>query len=254
MKLLLIIESGSLTGQQFELEQGSLSLGRSAESHIKFDFQKDPGVSSHHAVIHSENNTFRLIDEHSTNGTLVNGSLTQDSFLQDGDTIRLGVQGPQLRVSIQQPAERTQEFRIPVSDENMQPPPLPPQSSASATTLPGGISRFSPQQMMQTREGKRTLIGCVVSGLICGFLMLLVMALMISQLGFFAAFVGTIVAFLPLPFYLFAVFWIDRFDPEPGWAISASFAWGGLVAILSFLRYEYDVRNNDGRNSRSTTR
>lgn len=62
--------------------------------------------------------------------------------------------------------------------------------------------------------------------------MLIVMALMIRQLGFFAAFVGTIVAFAPAPFYLFAVLWIDRFDPEPGWAIAASFAWGGLVAIL----------------------
>jgi RsiW-degrading membrane proteinase PrsW (M82 family) len=94
------------------------------------------------------------------------------------------------------------------------------------------MSRFSPQQMMQTREGRRSLIGCVVSGIIVGFLMVIVMAVMISQLGFFSAFVGTIVAFLPLPFYLFAVFWIDRFDPEPGWAVAASFAWGGLVAII----------------------
>ena len=65
--------------------------------------------------------------------------------------------------------------------------------------------------------------------------MLVVMALMISQLDSLAAFVGTIVAFAPVPFYLFAVFWIDRFDPEPGWAIVASFAWGGLVALVSFV-------------------
>ena len=47
-----------------------------------------------------------------------------------------------------------------------------------------------------------------------------------------AAFVGTIVAFMPAPLYLLAVLCIDRFDPEPGWAIAASFFWGGLVAIL----------------------
>jgi RsiW-degrading membrane proteinase PrsW (M82 family) len=222
MKLRLSIETGSLTGQQFELEQGSIVLGRGPDSTIRFDFQKDPGVSTRHAVIQSEDHSFRLIDERSTNGTLINGAVTQNSILQNGDTIRLGPNGPQIRVSIEtafQP-ERTQEFQV------MQPPPLPPYTPQVAA------SSFSPQQMMQSREGRRSVIGCAVSAVIGGFLMLVVMGLMISQLGFFAAFVGTVVAFAPVPFYLFAVFWIDRFDPEPGWAVAAAFAWGGLVAIL----------------------
>ncbi|HSE42455.1 MAG TPA: PrsW family glutamic-type intramembrane protease, partial [Acidobacteriota bacterium] len=111
------------------------------------------------------------------------------------------------------------------SDTNATPPPLPDYTQNAG-------SQFSPQQLMQTREGRRTLISCGVSVVVGGFLMLLVMALMIRQLGFGAAFVGTIVAFMPAPFYLLAVLCIDRFDPEPGWAIAASFFWGGLVAIL----------------------
>ena len=42
MKLRLTIESGSLAGQEFELEQGSIVLGRGTDSHIKFDFKHDP--------------------------------------------------------------------------------------------------------------------------------------------------------------------------------------------------------------------
>ncbi len=247
MKLRLTIESGSLAGQEFELEQGSIVLGRGTDSHIKFDFKHDPGVSTRHAVIQSEDHSFRLIDEGSTNGTLVNGAITQNSVLQNGDTIRLGAQGPQMRISIEEiikPAERTQEFPVITHFDSTtpeppppphQPPPLPPYTPPAASenyTPHNAASSFSPQQIMQTREGRRSLIGCGISVVIGGFLMLVVMALMISQLGFFAAFVGTIVAFAPVPFYLFAVFWIDRFDPEPGWAIVASFAWGGLVAIL----------------------
>ncbi len=236
MKLRLIIESGSLAGHQFELEQGSISLGRSAESQIKFDFNQDPGVSSKHAVIYAQDHNFRLIDERSTNGTLINGTATRDGFLNEGDVIRLGPTGPQIRVSIEseQPAdEKTVIFKAP----EMPPPPPPfvPQPQPEIPPPPPpqeAASGFSLQHFTQTREGRRTLVGCAVSVAIGGFLMLIVMALMINQLGFGAAFVGTVAAFFPAPFYLLALLLIDRFDPEPGWAIAGSFAWGGLVAIL----------------------
>lgn len=233
MKLRLIIESGSLAGQQFELEQGSINIGRSADSQIKFDYYKDRGVSSKHAVISAEDHKFHLIDERSTNGTLLNGTATRDGFLNDGDVIRLGPNGPQIRVSIEteQPAEaKTAVFKAPEAEL---PPPFVPQPEVpQQPTIVPAAPGFSLQNFIQTSEGRRTLIGCAVSVAIGGFLMLLVMAMMIQQLGFGAAFVGTIVAFLPAPFYLLALLLIDRFDPEPGSAIAASFAWGGLVAIL----------------------
>lgn len=241
MKLRLIIESGSLAGQQFELEQGSIQLGRSAESQIRFDFHGDPGVSSKHAVITAQDQNFRLIDERSTNGTLINATATRDGFLNDGDIIRLGLNGPQIRVSIEseQPAEvKTVIFKAP------EPPPPPPPAPVPQPEIPPqpqilqqpsfqpAVSGFSLKHFTQTREGQRTLMGCAVSVTVCGFLLLIVMAMMVEQLGFGAAFVGSFVAFIPAPFYLLALFLIDRFDPEPGWAIAASFAWGGLVAIL----------------------
>lgn len=235
-----MIESGSLAGQQFELEQGSINLGRSADSQIRFDFHKDPGVSSKHAVIYAEDRKFHLIDERSTNGTLINGTATRDGFLNDGDIIRLGLKGPEIRISIEkdQPVEeKTAIFKAP------EPPPQPPPPSVQQPELspPPPIqqpplqqpnSGFTLRHFMQTREGQRTLMGCAVSITVCGFLLLIVMAMMVQQLGFFPALIGTVVAFIPAPFYLLALLLIDRFDPEPGAAIAASFAWGGLVAIL----------------------
>ena len=238
MKLRLFVESGSLAGQQFELEQGSINLGRSADSQIRFDFTKDPGVSSKHAVISVEDNNFRLIDERSTNGTLINGTATRNGFLNDGDVIRLGPNGPQIRVSIEsdRPADEKTIIFKPADLTPPQPPPPPPFVPQPVIPpqpqMQQGPPGFSLQNFMQSREGRRTLIGCAVSGAVGGFLMLIIMALMVRQLGFSATFVGTIVAFFPAPFYLLALLLIDRFDPEPGWAIAASFAWGGLVAIL----------------------
>jgi RsiW-degrading membrane proteinase PrsW (M82 family)/pSer/pThr/pTyr-binding forkhead associated (FHA) protein len=238
LKLRLVIESGSLAGQQFELEEGSIQLGRSAESQIRFDFHGDPGVSSKHAVITAQDHNFRLIDERSTNGTLINGTATRDGFLNDGDVIRLGPNGPQIRVVIEtdQPAEqKTVIFKLP------EPPPVPPpipqpeipqQQIPPPPPLQPPASGFSLQNFMQTREGRRTLMGCAVTVTVCGFLLLIVMAMMIQQMGFFPTFVGTVVAFIPAPLYLLALLLIDRFDPEPGTAIAASFAWGSLVAIL----------------------
>lgn len=260
MKLRLTIESGSLAGREFELEQGALVLGRAADVDIKFDFNLDPGVSSRHAVIRAEESHFRLVDERSTNGTLINGSVTKDSILQNGDMILLGSQGPQIRVTIE--AERpeqqqTREFLPPelktqyfAPPEIPSPPPLPPtpppippvppppsQAAASPVdALRNTLSGLAPKGFRETKEGQRTIIGCVAGIIIGGFLMLIIMSLMIWQLGFAAAFVGSIMAFLPAPFYLFVIFWVDRYDPEPGWAVASAFAWGGLVAILvSFI-------------------
>jgi RsiW-degrading membrane proteinase PrsW (M82 family) len=242
LKLRLIIESGSLAGQQFELEQGSIQLGRNAESQIRFDFHGDRGVSTKHAVIYAQDQKFRLVDERSTNGTLINGTATRDGFLNDGDVIRLGLNGPQIRIAIEsdKTEEKTVIFKLP------EPPPVPPpipqyeipqqqipqQQMPPPPPLQPAASGFSLQNFMQTREGRRTLMGCAVTVTVCGFLLLIVMAMMVQQMGFFPTFVGTVVAFIPAPLYLLALLLIDRFDPEPGTAIAASFAWGGLIAIL----------------------
>jgi len=49
--------------------------------------------------------------------------------------------------------------------------------------------------------------------------------------GVFA--VASMVALLPLPFYLALVLWLDRFEPEPRALLATAFLWGASVAILT---------------------
>jgi RsiW-degrading membrane proteinase PrsW (M82 family) len=49
------------------------------------------------------------------------------------------------------------------------------------------------------------------------------------------ALAGTLVAFLPAPFYLAIWLWLDRYDPEPAWALAGAWLWGGGVA--TFISY-----------------
>src|SRR5436190_23719787 len=101
MILRLIIQSGSLAGQQFELEKGSLLIGRGPECTLRFDGSRDPGVSTRHATIEAEPDGFYLIDQRSTNGTFVNGNPVQKRLLRRGDIIRLSGHGPPTRVRIE---------------------------------------------------------------------------------------------------------------------------------------------------------
>src|ERR1051326_8195235 len=101
MRLRLIIQSGSLTGQQFELEQGSLQLGRGQDCSLRFNSAQDPGVSTHHAIIEAEPDGFYVTDQQSTNGTFVNGNYIKRTLLRAGDVIQLGGHGPRMRVMVE---------------------------------------------------------------------------------------------------------------------------------------------------------
>lgn len=42
--------------------------------------------------------------------------------------------------------------------------------------------------------------------------------------------VGLILAFIPVPFYVLLVLWIDRFEPEPAWMLAVAFIWGAVIS------------------------
>lgn len=86
---LLILSSRALTtvGKMFRLERRELVLGRSAEADIKLD---DPGISRRHARFIREENTYRVEDLDSRNGTFLNGERVKSAALTGGDKIQLG--------------------------------------------------------------------------------------------------------------------------------------------------------------------
>jgi RsiW-degrading membrane proteinase PrsW (M82 family) len=211
MKLRLSVETGSLAGKEFELTEGFLLLGRTNDSTVKFDFESDPGVSTHHLMIQSQNGNFLLQDQQSTNGTYLNGRRVEQAYLQNGDLLTLGLQGPRIHVALES------------SDDSS--PPLDEKKSLG-TTL-STLSFFNPE-----KDKTRTYIGFGLALGMAAFLGLILTLVMIATLGLKGAVVGALMAFAPAPAYLLLFLWLDRYDPEPPAALVGAFAWGALFALL----------------------
>jgi hypothetical protein len=69
------------------LQEGWTRLGRSLAAHVRFD---DPTVSRRHALLHSEGDAVRVLDDRSLNGVWVNGQRVDWRELRDGDEITIG--------------------------------------------------------------------------------------------------------------------------------------------------------------------
>src|SRR5205085_8899370 len=100
MRLQIVVQDGSLSGQTFQLDQGNLTLGRGFDCSLRFDSAGDPGVSVHHAIVIGNPDGYYVVDQNSTNGTLVNGRIVESSWLATDDIIQLGNKGPHLRVIV----------------------------------------------------------------------------------------------------------------------------------------------------------
>jgi len=222
LKLRLTVQKGSLSGQQLELEEGTLSFGRSPESSFRFDHRFDSGVSTNHASVEFTPQGFQLTDKKSTNGTYVNGNTITQVLLKPGDVIRLGRQGPEILVDIELPPPSEAittpgESFTTLSDGN------------KITNTITGIGFYNPEKK---EEKPSTYLGLTIGLGVAGFIALILTIIMFSQLGFKGTIIGGIMAFLPAPFYLLLYLWIDRYDPEPSWALAAAFGWGALFSLL----------------------
>jgi pSer/pThr/pTyr-binding forkhead associated (FHA) protein len=76
-------------GVDFRLYEGKNTIGSNPTCDIVL---QDSGVSGHHLtlLIRPGNPTVRFKDEFSTNGTLLNGTPTDEGTLQDGDILKIG--------------------------------------------------------------------------------------------------------------------------------------------------------------------
>lgn len=84
----LVATQGSLKGQSFDLDLETVILGRAPDCQIVID---NPSISRSHASIHFQSGQYWIKDEHSANGTFLNGNrLVSIQPLNPGDQIRLG--------------------------------------------------------------------------------------------------------------------------------------------------------------------
>ncbi len=96
----LIHLSGSLAGQSFSADRAPVRIGRSAGCDVRFDGEREPGVSFHHAELLQEGASWVVQDCESDRGVLVNGRKVARQALADGDRIALGEGGPELRFEL----------------------------------------------------------------------------------------------------------------------------------------------------------
>lgn len=143
MRLHLVVEGGSLSGTETDLEQGSLQLGRAPDCNLQFSPFIDTRVSKYHAIIVANADGFYVADQQSTNGTLLNGTRVERSWLSDGDVIELGAGGPKLRVTLL-PDKRPE----PVP----QPAPEPEVTGKSLRQTFRNLGYFDPQKDKRARH------------------------------------------------------------------------------------------------------
>ncbi len=235
MKLLLNIESGSLNGRQFELTNGFLTIGRSENCAVRFDPFKERIASSQHAFIEAKSNGFYLIDNQSTNGTLLNGQKIQKAKLNDKDVIQFGKNGVEAKVFIQNQADADQP-KVPKQDFppplNVQIPPAVKVPRNQPVNLRNSIAGFSVEHLQKppNQTGKYVGIGIAIFAVV--FLSLIVVGIMFLSIGPIAAIIAAVIAFVPAVFYILPLLWLDRYDPEPLWLLALAFAWGALVSVI----------------------
>lgn len=92
--------SGSRRGAVETFRKPAVTVGRGPGNDVAFNAWLDLNVSTRHAEIRLEGDSWVLHDLQSLNGTFVNGERVKRAVLRDGDEIGLGQEGP--RLSFQQ--------------------------------------------------------------------------------------------------------------------------------------------------------
>jgi hypothetical protein len=117
-------------------DKTKITLGRRADSDLPLPF---PMVSQSHAVLEIHPEGVRLQDLESTNGSYVNGSRVATAWLRSGDRLRLGVEGPELAISLSQSsAGQAATVMAEPEDDSTQIIDLPPVSTPATVVARGG--------------------------------------------------------------------------------------------------------------------
>jgi len=96
----LVHISGARQGGVDQVDTDHFELGRGPDCEVRFHADKDRAVGKVHAEVELHEGRYLLRDRDSRNGTYVNGRLVREVYLRQGDVIRLGAEGPQLRVDL----------------------------------------------------------------------------------------------------------------------------------------------------------
>jgi pSer/pThr/pTyr-binding forkhead associated (FHA) protein len=83
----LVVRGRSAGQEEYVLTKPETTMGRLSTNDIQLD---DGAVSGKHALLVAEAGLYLIIDQHSTNGTYLNGERCTRETLRDGDVIQIG--------------------------------------------------------------------------------------------------------------------------------------------------------------------
>jgi RsiW-degrading membrane proteinase PrsW (M82 family) len=96
----------------------------------------------------------------------------------------------------------------------------------------------APPPAARSGGGVFAAIGIVIAGIVG----LLVIAYLVAGLGVSSLVIGSVLALVPLSIVLLAVRWVDRWEPEPRWALWFAFLWGASVSVAIALVVDLGVQ------------
>jgi pSer/pThr/pTyr-binding forkhead associated (FHA) protein len=111
-----------ISGTTHQLVDEAITIGRGPDNTIVVN---DPSISTHHAQLLLEGDTYRLKDLDSTNGTRVNGKPVTETLLRFDDRIRFGAAEARYEsseVSGSKPLPKPEEIKAQVAADNVAPP------------------------------------------------------------------------------------------------------------------------------------
>ena len=137
--------TGGRRGQREVFGQNVVTVGRDPSNDLCFDMNTDLRCSGFHAEIRRIGRRLWVKDNRSRNGTFVNGQRVNEGFIESGDTLTFGYEGPQVRV----------EMDLSEAEE-AESAPAPP---GDAPRLPLSHVRGSRQGASQTLAGRELIVG-----------------------------------------------------------------------------------------------
>lgn len=122
----LVRSSGPLAGLRYFLDARVTTVGRSQDNDIVLHGPDIAVVSGRHAEIEQTENTFRIRDLASTNGTFVDGRRVTEAELTPPCTIQLGSGGPELLLTLDDTEPETPELNrtVVVGEDSINSPEL----------------------------------------------------------------------------------------------------------------------------------
>jgi pSer/pThr/pTyr-binding forkhead associated (FHA) protein len=159
--------SGAIRGKEFFLMRSEVKLGRSEDNDISIDHQS---LSRQHARFVLENAVWKVIDNRSANGILINGEQYAIGSVNPGDTLELGhlkfrfcAPGEKFSLAPDKPEEAkvaarpvTVEVAIPTVRESPQAPPRHARTIPLGAAVAAGVVVIAVAAFLLFAKGKRS--------------------------------------------------------------------------------------------------